>query len=51
MLKLIKYLCGKCGYIHYTNLLTDEIVDIKNLKKEDYIIISTQEIEMWNCCI
>ena len=51
MIKLIKYICLKCGYIHYKDIITDELIDIKNLNKYDYVIVAEKELDMWNCCI
>ncbi len=51
MKKLLKFICLNCGYIHYKDLITNELVDIKNLKDDDYIIVAEKELGMWNCCI
>lgn len=51
MKKIIKFICLKCGYIHYQDFFTDELIDIVNLNQNDYIIVAEKEIELWNCCI
>ena len=49
MKKYIKIICNKCGYIHYTDLFTDEI--FKKVDEGNNIIICVKIIESWNCCI